>query len=91
MLCTGLNAAGWPVVPPRATMFVWAKIPEFYRDMGSLEFSKKLMKEANGIKSPLASDAVYITTTGRIAPAARIVGVVRTLAWWLMAHDECLA
>ena len=46
VLCDGLNAAGWPVVPPRATMFVWAQIPEFYRDMGSLEFSKKLLTEA---------------------------------------------
>ena len=48
----GLNAAGWPVTPPRATMFVWAKIPEFYRDMGSLEFSKKLLAEAKVAVSP---------------------------------------
>jgi len=52
VLCTGLNAAGWPVVPPRATMFVWAQVPEFYREMGSLEFSKKLLVEANVAVSP---------------------------------------
>jgi len=52
VLCGGLNAAGWPVVPPRATMFVWAQIPEFYRDMGSLEFSKKLLREAKVAVSP---------------------------------------
>jgi alanine-synthesizing transaminase len=52
VLCGGLNAAGWPVVPPKATMFVWAKIPEFYRDLGSLEFSKKLLIEAKVAVSP---------------------------------------
>ena len=52
VLCGGLNAAGWPVTPPRATMFVWAKVPEFYRHMGSLEFSKKLLAEAKVAVSP---------------------------------------
>jgi alanine-synthesizing transaminase len=52
VLCEGLNAAGWPVTPPRATMFVWAEIPECYREMGSLEFSKKLLKEAKVAVSP---------------------------------------
>jgi len=37
---------------PKATMFVWAEIPEFYRDMGSLEFSKKLLTEAKVAVSP---------------------------------------
>jgi alanine-synthesizing transaminase len=52
VLCGGLNAAGWPVTPPRATMFVWARVPEFYRHMGSLEFSKKLLAEAKVAVSP---------------------------------------
>jgi alanine-synthesizing transaminase len=52
VLCEGLNAANWPVEPPKATMFVWAQIPEFYRDMGSLEFSKKLLREAKVAVSP---------------------------------------
>jgi alanine-synthesizing transaminase len=52
VLCNGLNAAGWPVQPPRATMFVWAQIPEFYREMGSLEFSKKLLRDARVAVSP---------------------------------------
>ena len=52
VLCNGLNAAGWPVSPPRATMFVWARVPEFYREMGSLEFSKKLLAEAQVAVSP---------------------------------------
>jgi len=52
VLCEGLNALGWPVEKPKATMFVWAKIPERYREMGSLEFSKKLIRDANVAVSP---------------------------------------
>ncbi len=51
-LCDGLNRIGWPVVPPRGTMFVWAPIPEPYRAMGSLEFSKLLVREAEVATSP---------------------------------------
>lgn len=52
VLCSGLNSVGWPVTPPKATMFVWARIPEFYREMGSVEFSKKLLAEAKVAVSP---------------------------------------
>ena len=52
VLIEGLNRAGWPVEKPRATMFVWAPIPEPYRDMGSLEFSKFLLAEAKVAVSP---------------------------------------
>jgi alanine-synthesizing transaminase len=52
VLCAGLNAAGWPVAPPKATMFVWARIPEPFRGLGSLEFSKKLLEEARVAVSP---------------------------------------
>lgn len=52
VLCEGLNAIGWQVEKPKATMFVWAKIPEKYREMGSLEFSKKLLQEAKVAVSP---------------------------------------
>lgn len=52
VLCEGLNAIGWPVEKPKATMFVWAKIPEQFREMGSLEFSKKLLKDAKVAVSP---------------------------------------
>ena len=52
VLCDGLNAAGWSVERPKATMFVWAPIPEPYREMGSLEFSKKLLAEAKVAVSP---------------------------------------
>jgi len=52
VLCDGLESVGWQVEKPKATMFVWAKIPEAYRDMGSLEFSKLLLKEAKVAVSP---------------------------------------
>ena len=51
-LIQGLHRAGWPVEPPQGTMFVWAPLPEKFRDMGSLEFSKKLLKEALVAVSP---------------------------------------
>jgi alanine-synthesizing transaminase len=51
-LVTGLNRAGWPVTPPRGSMFVWAPIPEQYRAQGSLEFSKLLMEKALVAVSP---------------------------------------
>ena len=51
-LCDGLNDIGWPVERPKATMFVWAPIPSFYRHMGSMEFSKYLLKEACVAVSP---------------------------------------
>ncbi len=52
VLCDGLNSAGWQVEKPLATMFVWAKIPEPYRDLGSLDFSKKIIEEAQVAVSP---------------------------------------
>ena len=52
VLCDGLNSIGWQVEKPRATMFLWAPIPEHYKDMGSLEFSKKLLAEAKVAVSP---------------------------------------
>jgi len=52
VLCDGLNSIGWKVEKPKATMFVWAQIPERYREMGSLEFTKKLLQEAKVAVSP---------------------------------------
>lgn len=52
VLCDGLEDLGWPVTRPKATMFVWAEIPEFYRHMGSLEFAKYLLQEAHVAVSP---------------------------------------
>jgi alanine-synthesizing transaminase len=52
VMCAGLHAAGWQVEIPKATMYVWAKIPEQYKEMRSLAFSKKLLEEAHVAASP---------------------------------------
>jgi alanine-synthesizing transaminase len=52
VLVHGLNKLGWEVALPKATMFVWAPIPEPYRHLGSLEFSTQLLKEAKVAVSP---------------------------------------
>ncbi len=52
VLCDGLRSCGWDVEKPKATMFVWAAIPDAYAQLGSLEFSKKLLKDAKVAVSP---------------------------------------
>ncbi len=51
-LCDGLNRIGWEIEKPKATMFVWARIPEKFRELGSLEFSLQMLKEAKVAVSP---------------------------------------
>ncbi len=52
VLIQGLKSAGWVIEPPKATMFVWARIPELFRKMDSLEFTKFLLKEGKVAVSP---------------------------------------
>jgi alanine-synthesizing transaminase len=52
VLIKGLNDAGWVVESPKATMFVWAKIPSTHSHLGSLEFSKQLLSDAKVAVSP---------------------------------------
>ncbi len=52
VLVDGLNRIGWKVEKPKATMFVWPEIPDEFKAMGSVEFSKKLLKEAKVAVSP---------------------------------------
>jgi alanine-synthesizing transaminase len=51
-LCDGLNRIGWHLTKPKGTMFVWAPVPEPYREMGSLEFSSYLVSDAEVATSP---------------------------------------
>ncbi len=51
-LCEGLNRIGWEVEKPKGTMFVWARIPEAYQELGSLEFAKFLVSEAKVATAP---------------------------------------
>ncbi len=59
ILVNGLNRIGWKVDKPVATMFVWARIPDIFKGMGSLEFSKLLLSEAKVAVSPGAGFGEY--------------------------------
>jgi len=52
VLAKGLHEAGWMVDVPKASMYIWARIPEFYQKLGSLEFAKKLLAQAKVAVSP---------------------------------------
>lgn len=52
VLAKGLHEIGWMVEIPKASMYIWAEIPDFYKPLGSLEFSKKLLSEAKVAVSP---------------------------------------
>src|SRR5467141_3661618 len=52
VLCKGLGEAGWQVDVPKASMYIWARIPEPYRALGSLEFAKQLLAKAKVCVSP---------------------------------------
>lgn len=55
VLVEGLNDIGWNIKPPKASMFVWAPIPEKFKTMGSIEFSKMLIDKAEVVTSPGAA------------------------------------
>jgi len=67
VLVRGLERSGWPVESPKASMFVWAEIPGKYKEMGSLEFSKFLLKEAKVAVSPGVGFGEYGDDHVRIA------------------------
>ncbi|NKF24465.1 alanine transaminase [Solimonas marina] len=67
VLCDGLNSIGWKVEKPKATMFVWAEIPDAFKALGSLEFSKRLMDVAKVAVSPGIGFGEYGDTHVRFA------------------------
>ena len=67
VLAKGLHEAGWTVEVPRASMYIWAEIPEAYKPLGSLEFSKKLLAEAKVAVSPGIGFGEYGDTHVRFA------------------------
>lgn len=84
-LVAALNEAGWAVPRPAATMFVWAEIPAAFREMGSVEFARLLLREAGVVVSPgvgFGADGeghvrfALIEPEARLAEAARRVGEV---------------
>ncbi|MCF0253133.1 MAG: alanine transaminase [Duodenibacillus sp.] len=67
LMCKGLKDIGWDVEVPKASMYIWAKIPEFYRHMGSVAFSNKLLDEAKVAVSPGVGFGEYGDDHVRIA------------------------
>ncbi|HSQ09113.1 MAG TPA: alanine transaminase [Burkholderiaceae bacterium] len=67
VLARGLHEAGWMVDVPKASMYIWAKIPEPYREMGSLEFAKKVLADAKVAVSPGIGFGDYGDTHVRFA------------------------
>ena len=59
VLVEGLNNIGWNVEKPKASMFVWAQIPDKFKEMGSIQFSKLLIDEAEVVTSPGAAFGIY--------------------------------
>jgi alanine-synthesizing transaminase len=52
VMVKALQDAGWPVEKPKASMYIWAKIPQFYSKLGSLEFTKRLLEQAKIAVAP---------------------------------------
>jgi alanine-synthesizing transaminase len=67
VLVKGLNEAGWPVESPKASMYIWARIPEAYRHLGSLEFAKHVLEKAKVSVSPGIGFGDYGDTHVRFA------------------------
>ncbi len=94
VLCDGLDSIGWPVERPKATMFVWAPIPEPYRAMGSLEFSKKLLIEAKVAVSPGIGFGEYgddYVRFGLIENEHRTRQAIRGIRDMLRKHEKSAA
>ena len=84
VLCDGLERLGWPIERPKATMFVWAKIPEpWASEMGSFDFAMKLLDEGDVVASPGAAFGpagegylrlALVENENRLAQAVRQIG-----------------
>ncbi|MFO8008553.1 MAG: aminotransferase class I/II-fold pyridoxal phosphate-dependent enzyme, partial [Candidatus Brocadiia bacterium] len=91
VLCRGLNRIGWPVEKPRATMFVWAPVPEDFREMGSVDLSFMLLEEANVAVAPGAAFGEAGEGHVRMALVEneqRLRQAVRQIGRGLRAHRE---
>jgi alanine-synthesizing transaminase len=89
VLIEGLHAAGWPVPSPEASMFAWAPLPDRFKNLGSLEFSKLLLEKANVAVAPGIGFGEYGDThvrLGLVENTDRIRQAVRGIKQ--MLHSE---
>jgi len=94
VLVSAMGAAGWDIPPPPATMFAWAPLPEQFRDIGSLAFSKLLLQEAEVAVSPGLGFGEYGEGHVRIALVEneqRIRQAARNVRKFLARSDDVLA
>lgn len=90
VLIEGLQQAGWPVTPPQATMFAWLPLPERFHNMGSLEFSKKLLTEAQVAVSPgigFGEHGEGFVRVGLVENEQRIRQAIRSIKKFLATAD----
>jgi len=93
VLIDGLASAGWAVPSPKATMFAWAPVPPEFANLGSLEFSKLLLSEANVAVSPGVGFGEYGEGYCRLAlveNTQRIRQAVRNIKVFLANGDKYL-
>jgi len=93
VLVEGLRDAGWDVPSPNASMFIWAPIPEQYRELGSLAFSKLLLKEAEVAVAPGIGFGEYGDGHVRIALVEnrqRLRQAIRNIKHFLQKDPEKL-
>jgi alanine-synthesizing transaminase len=94
VMCGGLNAIGWEVTPPKATMFVWAPIPAEFHHLGSLEFSKLLLRETNVVVSPGVGFGEYgnqFVRIGLVETQARIEQAIQNIKQFLKSDVAALS
>lgn len=91
VMCQGLNEMGWAVTPPKATMFVWAPIPQKFHHLGSLEFSKLLLRTAKVSVSPgvgFGEQGNHHVRIGLIEEEARILQALQSIKEFLAMDPE---
>ena len=91
ILIEGLAAAGWPVPSPKASMFAWAPLPEAFREMGSMAFTKLLLQHAKVAVSPGAGFGEYgegYVRIGLVENEHRIRQAIRNIKKFMADADK---
>lgn len=94
ILIEGLAAAGWPVPSPKASMFAWAPLPEEFREIGSMAFTKLLLQHAKVAVSPGVGFGEYgegFVRIGLVENEQRIRQAIRNIKRFMAQKDEHLA
>ena len=94
ILIEGLGAAGWPVPSPKASMFAWAPMPEAFKPMGSMAFTKLLLEHAKVAVSPGAGFGEYgegYVRIGLVENEHRIRQAIRNIKKFMADKDTHIA